>query len=73
LLKLDFSGPVSQGNLKVSLFDLTGRQVAVPFAGRISSPHLMIPLGRAEMRTGAYVIRVLLDNNILIQNRMIFN
>ena len=62
MLLLDFSQAVSQGKVEVCLFDLTGRLVTTLFAGRLSSPHLTLPLNRAEIRTGAYVIRVMLNN-----------
>jgi arabinoxylan arabinofuranohydrolase len=70
---LDFSEPVSNGILSVCLFDLTGRLAATLFKGRLSSPHLALPLDRAEIRTGAYLIRISLDNNIFIKNSVIFN
>jgi arabinoxylan arabinofuranohydrolase len=72
-LQLDFPQPVIQGNLNVRLFDLTGRLVATLFSGHLSAPHLILPLKRGEIRTGAYLIKISLDNNILIKNRMIFN
>ncbi|MGA2506261.1 MAG: family 43 glycosylhydrolase [Chitinispirillaceae bacterium] len=72
-LQLDFSQPGSQGDLNVSLFDLTGRLVATLFKGRLSSQYLMLPINRAEIQPGAYLIRIKLDNKILIANSLIFN
>jgi arabinoxylan arabinofuranohydrolase len=72
-IKLDFSEPVSNGILSVCLFDLTGRLVATLYKGRLPSLHLALPFNRAEMQTGACLIRVSLDNNIFIKNSMIFN
>jgi arabinoxylan arabinofuranohydrolase len=72
-LRLDFSRLVSNGNLNVCLFDLTGRPAATLFSGRFSSSHLTLPLNRAEIRPGAYLIRIKLDKNILVANGLIFN
>jgi arabinoxylan arabinofuranohydrolase len=72
-IKLEFSDLVSQGILNVCLFDLTGRLVTTVFNGRLSSPHLTLPLNQAEIRTGAYLIRISLDNNILIKNSVLLN
>jgi arabinoxylan arabinofuranohydrolase len=72
-IKLDFSEPVSRGIVDVRLFDLTGRLAATLFKGRLSSPHLTFQLNRTEIRTGAYLIRVSMDNKILINSSLIFN
>ncbi len=63
-LQMDFSLPIPQGNLNVCLFDLTGRLVTTLFKGRLSSDHLTLPLDRAEIRSGAYLIRVSVNNKI---------
>jgi hypothetical protein len=73
ILRLDFSPPVSQGKVNVCVFDLTGRLVATLFTGRLSAPHLILPLNREEIRPGGYVIRVSLDNKILIYKGLIFD
>jgi hypothetical protein len=72
-VKLNFSQPVVQEKVSVSLFDLTGRLIATLFTGRLSSSRLTLPLNRAEIRTGAYLIRISLDNTILIKNSVLFN
>jgi arabinoxylan arabinofuranohydrolase len=63
-MTLDFSGQVPDGILSVCLFDLTGRLVVTLFDGRLSSPHLTLPLNRAEVRPGAYIIRAALNDNV---------
>jgi hypothetical protein len=63
-LQMDFSRPIPQGNLNVCLFDLTGRLVMRLYKGRLSSDHLTLPLDRAEIRSGAYLIRVSVNNKI---------
>jgi hypothetical protein len=65
-LRLEFAEGVTQGNLKVSLFDLNGRQIATLFNGRLSSSHLTLPLNRAEIGQGAYLIKVSLNNKIAL-------
>jgi arabinoxylan arabinofuranohydrolase len=71
-LQLDFSQPVSQGNLKVCLFDLTGRLVTTLYKGRLSSPHLTLPLSRAEIRTGTYLISITLNDKIALSKTIVF-
>jgi len=72
ILRLDFSQPVSQGNLNVCLFDLTGRLVATLFTGRLSSPpHLILPLNREEIRPGTYLIRVLLNDKVMVTDNKV--
>jgi arabinoxylan arabinofuranohydrolase len=70
-LRVDFSPPVSQGNLNVGLFDLTGRRVATLFTGRLSSAQPIIPLDRAEIRPGGYVVRASLNSKKILTNRVI--
>jgi hypothetical protein len=65
-LLLDFSLPISQGNVHVRLFGLNGRLVTTLFAGRLSTRNLSLPLNRAEVRTGAYVVRVSMDDEIIM-------
>jgi arabinoxylan arabinofuranohydrolase len=72
-IKLDFSQPITQGKLNVSLFDVSGHLLTTLFTGRLSTSHLILPLNREEIRPGAYLIRIKLDNNILIANGLIFN
>lgn len=55
-LMLDFAEPVLNGKVRVCLFDLTGKQAATLFSGRLSSPHLRLPLERAGLKTGGYYL-----------------
>jgi glucosylceramidase len=66
MLRLEFSNSVAQGNLMVSLFDLNGRQIATLFNGQLSSSHLTLPLNRAGIGQGAYVIKVSLNNKMTL-------
>jgi arabinoxylan arabinofuranohydrolase len=70
-LRLDFLPPVSNGNLNVRLFDLTGRLVTTLFTGRLSVPHMVLPLNREEIRPGGYVLSVSINNNVLVESRLI--
>jgi arabinoxylan arabinofuranohydrolase len=69
-LRLEFSQTVVQAGLNVSLFDPTGRLVTTLFTGRLSSAHLSIPLGQKKIRTGAYLIRVSLNDTIVLTNKL---
>ncbi|MBN2189169.1 MAG: carbohydrate-binding protein, partial [Chitinispirillaceae bacterium] len=66
-IKLDFSETVSSGILSVCLFDLTGRLAATLFNGRLYSAHLTIPLDGAKIRTGAYVVKISLDDKTIVK------
>jgi hypothetical protein len=50
------------GNLKVRLFDLNGRPAATLFDGRLTSSNLSLPLDRLETLSGAYVMKISLNN-----------
>jgi hypothetical protein len=65
-LRLDFSRSVSKEYLNVGLFDLTGRLAATLFTGRLSAPHLTLPLNRLRLRMGAYLIRVSSNDKIAL-------
>jgi hypothetical protein len=71
-LRLDFPEPVSSGYLKIALFDLNGRQVAILFNGRLSSRNLTLPMERAGIQNGAYLVRVSLDNDVVLTNTFIW-
>jgi hypothetical protein len=58
--------------MRVCLFDLTGKQVATLFSGRLSSPHMRLPLDRAGLKTGGYLVRVSSDDKILLGNNVLF-
>jgi len=62
ILSLDLPRSVVQGELKVCLFDLTGRLAAIPFKGRTASSRLTLTLNAKEIRSGAYFVKVSLDN-----------
>jgi hypothetical protein len=72
-LRLDFAQSALRRNVKVSLFDLTGRLVSTPFAGQLSSSYLSLPLNEAGIGRGVYMVKVSLDNAILFTNSLIFN
>ena len=61
-LRLEFSPPVSKGTVKVCLFDLTGRPASTLFDGKLNSSRLSIPLDRMEIRSGAYFVKVSLND-----------
>jgi hypothetical protein len=65
-LRLDFSQTVPQAKANICLFDLTGRLVTALFSGRLTSAHLTVPLDRVKTGTGAYVIRVTMDDEIVL-------
>lgn len=67
-LRLDFSEPVSYENLSVYLFDLSGRLVATLFTGRLTSPHLTLPINREKIRTGTYLIKAILNDKVVLMS-----
>ena len=70
-LELDFAQSVLQGQVKVCLFDVQGRLAAMPFKGRLSSTHLTLPLSRAKVGPGAYIIKATLNDKVLFMNNNI--
>jgi arabinoxylan arabinofuranohydrolase len=72
-LRLDFAQPVSHAKLSVYVFDITGRLVTTLFTGRLSSRRLTLPLNPSKIGTGAYLIKVSLNDTILMGNSLIFN
>jgi hypothetical protein len=69
-IRLDFSQPVLPRTVKVCLFDLTGRMVTTLFTGRVTSSHLTLPMKGAEIRPGAYSLRVLLDGKTVLTEKL---
>jgi arabinoxylan arabinofuranohydrolase len=65
-LRLDFSQPLSTGDIKVCLFDLTGRLVTTLYSGRILGRNLTQPLNRANIRPGAYFVKVSQNNTAIV-------
>jgi hypothetical protein len=65
-LRLDFSRPVSHLTMKVCLFDLNGRLASTLFNGKLSATHLTLPLDRAALGTGAFVIKVSVNDKIAL-------
>jgi len=61
-LKLDFPQSVSQQNLTVGVYDLSGRFVTTLFSGRTPSSNLVLPLDDSRILPGMYLIRLSLDN-----------
>lgn len=64
-LRLDVSSAILQEEVKVCLFDLTGRLVTTLFKGRVSSPHMTLPLNRAEIRSGACIVQVSVNSRVI--------
>jgi hypothetical protein len=65
-LKLDFSERADYGNVNISLFDLSGRHVKTLFTGRLSSPHLELPLNRSDIRGSVYIVKVIVNDNVTL-------
>ena len=65
-LRMDFSSPIGQRNLKVGLFNVDGRRITTLFDGRVTTLHLTLPLNRSEIKTGVYVIKASLDDKIAL-------
>jgi len=65
-LRLDFSRRLLHEDLFVGLFDLTGRLVMKLSSGQLSFSRLSLPLDNAEIRTGAYIVRVALNEKMAL-------
>ena len=61
-LRMHFAQTAVTARVKVLLLDLEGRQVAALFDGRLSSRNLTLPIKGTEIRKGAYIVRVFLNN-----------
>jgi glucosylceramidase len=57
-LQLEFMKPLISEHVSVCLYDASGRLAATLFTGRSSSSRLTLPLNRAAIPAGGYVIRV---------------
>jgi arabinoxylan arabinofuranohydrolase len=64
-LQLDFGLSVFQGEVRVCLFDLKGRLVNTLFAGKLFSNHLLLPVNKAAIRPGTYIVGIFLNNTML--------
>jgi len=64
-LQLDFSQPVSQQNLTVGVYDLSGGFITTLFSGRTHSSHLVLPLNDFRILSGVYLIRISLDRVVV--------
>jgi hypothetical protein len=64
-LRLGFSQPVSQQDLTVSVYDLSGRFIATLFSGRTHSSHLVLPLNDFRILPGVYLIKMSLDRVVV--------
>jgi arabinoxylan arabinofuranohydrolase len=71
MLRLDISRPYSTGTLNVCLFDANGRLVTILFKGRLSSPMVTLPLEREGIRTGTYLIRVSLNDKVIVTKNIV--
>lgn len=52
-----------QGNLSVSLFDLNGRLVTTLISGQVVSQSLTLPLSKAVIKNGTYLVKVSINND----------
>jgi hypothetical protein len=57
-LLLDFAPSISQKKIRVCLFDLNGRLATTLFAGQCYSTRLILPVSRAAIRPGTYMVSV---------------
>jgi arabinoxylan arabinofuranohydrolase len=64
-LRLDFSQPVSQQNLTVGIYDISGRFITTLFSGRTQSSHLVLPLNDFRVLPGVYLIKMSLDKAVV--------
>jgi hypothetical protein len=67
---LYFSEAVLNGHLSVHLYNVTGRLTGTLFTGRTASSYLTIPLSAATIKSGIYLIKVLLDNKTIYQKNV---
>jgi hypothetical protein len=65
-IQLKLSPAYLNGNLSVCLFDMTGRLVTKLFTGRSLLSLQIITLDRTKIRTGAYVVKMSMDNKIVL-------
>jgi arabinoxylan arabinofuranohydrolase len=73
-LQLDFEHSMLQRELRVCLFDLRGRLATVLFTGKLLSNHLVLPVDKAAIRPGTYIISVSLNNMPVVSGKsMMFN
>jgi hypothetical protein len=70
-VQLNFSLQVSRQNLDVSLYDLSGRKVMTLYTGMLFSQQLTLPINNANVKSGLYTIRVLLDNKPVAQKSLV--
>jgi small neutral amino acid transporter SnatA (MarC family) len=48
--------------------------VTTLFTGQLSSQHLTLPVNRTKIRPGTFLIRVLLNDKVMLTgNRLVFN
>jgi len=71
-LIVDFLKPPAPNNVRVCLFDLTGRLAAELFNRRLSSSRLTLPLNRKEVRPGVYFVKVSLNNLTMLTKTVTF-
>ena len=65
-IRLVFTQPVSFGNTDICLFDLSGRLIMTLFSGRLSATHVTLPLNQTKILQGIYMLRVMINNNIVM-------
>jgi glucosylceramidase len=72
MLMLEFPRPLARGLVTVRLFETSGRLAATLYAGRPSSPRLTLPLDRARIPAGGYVIKISADNAVACIKSVVF-
>jgi arabinoxylan arabinofuranohydrolase len=70
-LRLNFSQPVTEKNLNVCLFNLSGRLVRTLFTGTVNNSELNMNL--SEIRSGAYVLKILSDDKEVLTKTIALN
>jgi len=64
-IQLNFDLSVFKGEVRVCLFDLTGCLVTTLYTGQLTSGYLTLPLNRTKIRSGTFLIRVLLNDKVM--------
>jgi arabinoxylan arabinofuranohydrolase len=69
-LVLEFASDDRNRKLQVRLFDLKGRAAATLFDGPVASLRRRIPLQNRKIRQGVYLVRIVLDNRVIVTRRI---
>ncbi|MBN1757936.1 MAG: family 43 glycosylhydrolase [Chitinispirillaceae bacterium] len=71
LLRISFSSEVTARQVRISLFDASGRRVAVLVAAKMQGRSVSFLLDGAEVHAGAYIVRVSTDNGCLFTKMIV--